>query len=344
MKDAWRYAIPALLAALLAFAFGCSPRAEEPRAEEGEAAARKEVKFTLSLTGATPAGGGVWDMIGAGLAEAIMRNNPGSVVTVVPGGGVSTVPVVSKGEAELGLTHSPIAAAGLKGIEPFQEKFENITAITSLYTSKLQFIVSPDLNLKSVADIKDRPIRLAVGDPGSTGELATKRLLQAHGLSYEDYERLGGRIVFKDMSEAASMFGDGLIDGFVLLTLDPAGPLLEISATKKVALLGLDEEVIAKMKDQYGYDSGFISKASYDFLDGDIPTMTSQVVLAARAELPDDQAYCVTRGLVEELDYIREIHKNLRDLTVEKMSTGTGAPLHPGAREYYDEVSVKKVP
>ena len=67
------------------------------------ASSAEPVKFDIYLAGATPAGGGIWDMIGAGYAEAIMRGNKGSIVTVMPGNGASDVIMASKGEADKSL-------------------------------------------------------------------------------------------------------------------------------------------------------------------------------------------------------------------------------------------------
>jgi len=333
-----------LVLMMILVAVGCSNQTGASNSGEDKGTDNSSdagAKLNLYLAGSTPGGGGVWDMIGAGLAEAIMQGNEG-VVTVIPGGGVSDVPVVSKGEAELGLTHSSIAAAGNKGIAPFEEKFKNVKAITSLYTSKLQFVIDPAKNISSVADIKEEqmPIRLAVGDPGSTGELATRRLLEANGISYEDINSWGGKVVHKDMSEAATMYGDGLIDAFTLLTLAPNGPMQQVAANNKLQLLEISDVVIKKMVDEYGYAASEISGNAYDFLDKNVKTFSSQVILITNDERPEEEIYNVTKALVENLDYIHSIHSNLGSLTEADMAAGTGVDIHPGAKKYYQEIGV----
>lgn len=298
-----------------------------------------QIKFTVYLAGATPGGGGVWDMIGAGLAETITRGNKGSSVTVVPGGGVSDVPVVSKGEAELGLTHSVIAVAGIKGIDPFKEEYKNVKGVVALYSSQLQFMVNPKTGIEGIADIKEKkiPIRIAVGDPGSTGELATKRLLKAYGISYADIENWGGKVLFKDMGQAASMYGDGIIDAFALLTLAPNGPLQQVATNKDIKMLPIDEEIIQEMEKDYGYSAAIIPKSAYNFLEKDLTSFSSQVVLITSAERSEQEVYQITKSCVENLDYIQSIHNNLKQLSVEKMVL-TGVELHPGAAKYYKEI------
>ena len=302
------------------------------------------VTFNVYLAGSTPAGSGVWDMIGAGLAEAITRGNQNSVVTVMPGGGVADVPMVSSGQAELGLTHTTECAAALKGAAPYEQKYENILGICSVYGSVLQFVVNPKAKIESIAAIKENkiPIRLAVGDPGSGGELNTKNMLAAYGMSYEDIESWGGKIYYKDMSVAAGMLADGAIDAFTIFAMAPAAPILDLSSNTAIQLLSINEEIIQKMATDYGFSGAIIPQKAYNFLSGDIKTFTSNTVLITNDKQSEEVIYNITRGLVENLPYIQSIHSNLKNLTAEYMVKGIGAPLHPGAEKYYKEIGVIK--
>ncbi len=305
------------------------------------ASAPAQETFKIYLAGATPGGGGVWDMIGAGMAEAIIRSNKGSSVTVVPGGGVSDVPVVSDKEAELGLTHSVIAVAGVKGEDPFTQAYTNIRGVASFYGSPLQFAVSPKLGLTSIGDIKENkvPIKLAVGDPGSTGELATKRILEAYGMTYGDIESWGGQILFKDMGEAATMYGDDIINGFTLLTLAPNGPLQQVSSNKEVQLLPIDQDKVRQMVDNYGYSAASIPQDAYAFMTGDLTSFSSQVVLITSDDRSEQEVYQITKAFLENIDYLRSIHNNLKDLQPSDM-VDTGIELHPGAAKAYKEAGI----
>ena len=338
--------IALVLALMMALTcIGCAAPAAEAPAVEAPAAEAAESSvpassFNFYLAGATPGGGGVWDMVGAGVAETIMKSNDKCYVTVVPGGGVSDVTVVANQEAELGLTHNVVAQAGTLGIDPFDVVYDNVVSVCALYPSMFQFITAKGYaaSIKEIVDNK-MPIRIAVGDPGSTGELGTSRMFAAYGASYEDIESWGGKVYYKDMSEASTMLGDGLIDAMTLWTLAPAGPVQEVSVNKDVTLLPIDAEIVDKLNADYGYSKLSIAKDAYAFLEGDIATIGSKVVIITNTQQSEADIYNVVRSMAENIDYIKSIHSNLSSLSVEEMAL-TDNELHPGAAKYYKEIGV----
>jgi len=317
---------------------GCQS-ADNKSSENG----KEEKTLDLYLVGATQGGGGVWDLIGAGLGEAIKQKTP-SRITFVPGEGVSNIVTLAKGEAELGLSHSSVAAAAIRGIEPFDEIIENVATITSLYPATMQFVVLNNVPFNTIEEMKAQkyPVKIAVGDPGSTIELASRRMLEEYGITYEDIEAWGGRVYLKGMGEAANMMSDGLIEVFCSTGTVPMGAIREISANKEVKILPVDKEVVNRLEDKYGYAQAIVPNGVYNFVKSDILSFSSKVILAVPGNMPEEEAYRITKALVENLDYIKSIHANLQELTYEEMASGTGAPLHPGAAKYYKEIGAVK--
>jgi TRAP transporter TAXI family solute receptor len=283
-------------------------------------------------------------MIGTGLGNAIWQKLPEARITFVPGEGVANALTLHRGKAELGLMISSIAASGVRGEAPYKEVLSNLRAVTSLYASRFHFVVMADHPLKSMEDLKKNqyPIRIAVGDPGSSHELNSRRYLAEYGLTYKDIKSWGGKVFYKSMGEASDMMSDGLLDVLWISGTTPMGAVQELAATKKVRLLPLDIEVRDRMVKKYGYSIEIIPTGAYNFVTEDTPTFAHRVVLGTRSGVPADDIYKITKALVENLDYIHAIHKNLAIITPEFMATGTGVPLHDGAAKYYKEIGAIK--
>jgi len=245
-------------------------------------------------------------------------------------------------EIEIGLTHNIIGLAGMRGEEPFDSPYPNIRGIMALYPSQFQFIIDPDLGITSLADIRDGQLalRIGVGDPGSAGELAFSRVLKAYGMTYEDIEAWGGQILYKDMSESASMFGDNQLEAFAIQTLAPAGPIQQAATGRRpAAMLNVSEAMIQSVGNDFGYIRYVLPAGTYTFTPDEVVTFASYVILMASEERPEQEIYQVTRSLIENLDFIHSVHTAMSKLTTEEM-TLTTVPLHPGAIRAYQEAGI----
>ena len=160
-----------LLCCLLAvFVLLCSacgdPAANQAQADIPTDTDPAEVKLNLNFAGSSP--GGVWYMVMSGVTECLSRTYENSAVTVIPGEGVSNLVRIANGESDIGLTHSAIAAAAVEGLDPFEEVYENVSAVASLYPSQLQFIVTKASGITSFEQIRDNQMKGAdfCGCPG----------------------------------------------------------------------------------------------------------------------------------------------------------------------------------
>ena len=263
-------------------------------------------------------------------------------MTVIPGEGVSNVARVNQDRAQIGLTHSAIAAAAVAGNDPFSETLDNVATVASLYPSTLQFFLRADLDVGSIEDLvrDQRDVRISVDSPGSTGALAFKRTLAAYGATYEDIESWGGAVLFKNMSDSSDMVSDGRLDGFSTMTLAPAAPVQEMARNRDLSMYSLKPGVLADLTANFGYSESLIAAQTYDFQPEEVYSISSYTVVIVPRDAPDELAYRIAKSMVEKLDYLRSVHVALSELTPEAMAGNLGAPMHPGAERYYREAGI----
>jgi TRAP transporter TAXI family solute receptor len=295
----------------------------------------------IKFVGSSP--GGSWYMVMTGVAEVIKKSIPNVLITVAPGEGATNPIVVGNKEAELGLTHNVTSVAIVKGLSPFEKAMPNIRTICAVYGSTYQFIVREDTGLKSVQDIVDKkyPLKLSVSDPGSGDELVNGRYFEEYGMSFKDIDSWGGKIHYKNYSESSSMIKDRLIDGFAIQTLHPSASVTAIEVDVDLTMLTLAPEVIKALNEKYGYGITVIPAGTYSFLKEDYPTTITSTVIVTHADVPEELIYNITKAIAENLDYMRNVHVALKGMTLQSMMTGTGAPLHDGAKRYYEEQGLK---
>ena len=291
-----------------------------------------------TLVGGSP--NGTWFMVSTGVSECVNRSYPGSVVTIVTGSGLGNITRINAGEVDTGLAYNIMLNTAAKGEKPFEEKLTNLSTIAKLFPSYLQIVVKKDLGVTSLDEIikNKMKVRLSIDQPGSNASQTFLRLIAAYGVTEKDFEDWGGQLVQKSMEESSTMLSDGLIDGFAIGTLYPVSAIQEAAVNKDLVLLQISSEVRDTMIETYGYQAAVIPADAYTFTVQETPTIAGNTVLAIPTDASDELAYKLTKSLVENLDYFRQIHVMLADLTPETMAKDTGAPLHPGAVKYYEEV------
>jgi uncharacterized protein len=325
---------------LTMFLTGCASSKASAVAEEEIANADAPIK--LNIAGGTATG--TLFMVASGVTECINRSYPGSVATIVPGSGGANVSRLSNNEVDAGLANSVMLFSGAKGEAPFEETFANTAAVGSLFTSTLQIVMEEKMGITSLDEIiKDKmKVKISIDQPGSGTAVAFEKLLKEYGTSIEEFEGWGGTILMKGQEDSASMLTDGFIDGYALLTMYPARPIQESAVSQKLVMLSIDPAVLRKMTEKYGYVAGTIPKDSYDFMTGDIASLSTTMVLAVPADASDEIAYKLAKSIVENLEYFSQVHAGLNGLTADFMTKNTGVPLHPGAIKYYKEIGVLK--
>ncbi|MEA4892350.1 MAG: TAXI family TRAP transporter solute-binding subunit [Peptococcaceae bacterium] len=314
--------------------------APQGQPDNGAAAAADPLKVTFA--GSSP--GGVWYMVMGGVTESINKSYPGSSVTVIPGDGVSNIVRVAGNQAEIGLSHSAIAASAISGDDPFDKTIDNIATAASLYPSQLQFVVTAKSGVQSIQQIMDEKmkIRISVDGPGSTGELAFRRMINEYGFTYDDIISWGGQVVYKNMGDSSDMLSDGLLDGMSTMTLYPASPITEAAINNDMVMLPVDPKICEALAQKYGYGTDGVPEGTYDFQTGEISTISSYTVICVPKNAPDETVYAIAKSIHENLDYLKSVHVAMNTLTPEKLVENLGAPLHPGAEKYYKEVGVLK--
>lgn len=273
--------------------------------------------------------GGAWYPIAGGLSKVFADAGVRSAAEV--GGGVSNVAVVSQGRGEIGFTMSIVPRMAELGLEPFEAPITNVMGIARLSPNKVHVVVSKDSGVTSIKELKGKPF--ASQPVGNVTTEAFKAVLAANGMKEDDIELTRG-----GQGYGASQMKDRRVVGFTGTTNVPSPAFADVAQSLDVRFLPLDDETFAAMqKDNPGFVRSVLPAGSYRGQDEDVPTAATDLILITHDRLSDDEAYWITKTLVENLDQVRRIHASLADLTVEGMAQVPGLKLHPGAERYYRE-------
>jgi uncharacterized protein len=325
-----------LFVAVMTAAAGCSPSEQDVPgvAQPGE-------KQVIKVTIAHGAVGGTWNAVAEGVGEVLREAYPGSNISVIPGSGEGNLARLQKGEIELAISTTDNANSAIKALEAFTTPVakEDIQSIAALFSATVQFFMLDRTGIGAIEEIKEKkyPLKISVHARGSGVEVAARRVLEAYGITYEDIEAWGGRVVFVGASDAAQMMGDGQLDAYFGFSAMPMSNLTELSLRRDFTVLPLSSEVINYLKEEFGLVPSFVPKGTYKGVENDLPSVSALTGLYASGKLDDDTAYLVTKALLNNLDKLGLVHAQLDGLTPEYMGQDLIFPMHPGAEKAYGE-------
>ena len=323
---------PILLLAVALLLVACG--GSDPDAPGGPSAA--DASFISIGTGGTtgvyyPVGGAVAQLVNQGTDRHGIRASHEST-----GGSVYNIKAVLAGDLEFGLAQADRQYHAVQGLVDWEgEPQDDLRAVCSFHPEVVTLVADAAIN-----DLRDLPgKRINLGNAGSGQLQNALDVLQALGIDPDSdiqAERLRA-------AEAPRMLQDGRIDAFFYTVGHPAGAITETTSGKRqVRLLDIVgvEDLLARSP---YYSVATIPAGTYpQAVDGDRETTSIGMLttLVSSAAVDEEVVYQVTRAVFEQLDTLRTLHPALTGLTPEGMVDGLSAPLHPGARRYYDEAGI----
>lgn len=291
-----------------------------------------------SLSIATGGTGGVYYPVGGGYAQIIDQFVDGYSGSVeVTNASVENVAFISRGDSDLALALADTVLAAYAGTGRFGPDGElpqlaNLRVITIAYANAVHVITVEGSGIESLSDLVGK--RVSVGAPGSGTEVSAQTILNANGISYDDFsvQRLS-------VNETADALRDGSIDAGFWSGGVPTGGVLSLAETRQIELVAMSEEEVANV---IAADPTFIP---YTFPAGtyrgiaETNSVGTPNLLIASSDMPDELAYGFTKALFENIGVVRAIHPSANE-TVPDVAVNSPVPLHAGAIAYFEEIGI----
>ncbi len=290
------------------------------------------------LSIATGGTGGVYYPVGGGYAQVIDQFLDGYSATVeATNASVDNVAFISRGESDLALALADTVLAAYAGTGRFGAdgnlpQLANLRALTVAYTNAVHIITVEGSGIESLADLRGK--RVSVGAPGSGTELSAQTILNAVGITYDDFqvERLSA-------NETGDALRDGTIDAGFWSGGVPTGAVLSLAETRQIKLVPVTDAEFAAISAadstliRYVYPAG-VYRGTVETASVGTPNL-----LIVASEMDEELAYAFTKALFENIGVVRAIHPSANE-TVAEAALASPIPLHAGAIRYFEEIGL----
>ena len=286
--------------------------------------------FINVLTGGTS---GVYYPLGVALATLYNEKIDGANATAqATKASVENLNLLQTGKGEVAFTLADAASQAWAGTEEagFKGKLDKLRHVAAIYNNYIQVVATAESGIKTLADLKGK--RISVGAPKSGTELNARAVLKAAGLTYEDFEK----VEYLAFAESVDLMKNRQLD----VTLQSAGlgvaSIKDLATAVPIVIVPIPPEVIVAVGDP-AYQAGTIKAGTYQGQDADVATAAIRNLLLTHDGLADDLVYAMVDTLYANLETMVAAHKAASAIKLDKSSTESPVPLHPGAEKFYRE-------
>jgi len=290
--------------------------------------------FLNILTAGT---GGVFYPLGSALSNLLAAKIPGTKPSVqATKGSVENLNLMQQGKGEIAFTQGDVLAFAWAGDAEagFKSKIDIVRGIAAIYPSYIQIVAMKESRIKTFTDLKGK--RLSVGAQRSGNELTTRLFFKAAGMTYKDL----GKVAYLPFEESVDLMKNRQLDATVVTAGLGTPALREIANSFAVSLVEIPPGIVSNAGAPY--TKTFVPKGTYRGQDADVQTAGLANYIVARADLPDDLVYNMTKAIFDSTAVLVAAHAAAAEIRLEHALDGMPVPLHPGAAKYYKEKGLIK--
>ncbi|WFF42898.1 TAXI family TRAP transporter solute-binding subunit [Salinicola endophyticus] len=255
----------------------------------------------------------------------------------ITGGSQYNATAVRNGDLTFGIVQSDIQYAALNGSGLFYDSAPapDLRALFSLQSEAFT-VVATDPGIQRFSDLRERQVN--VGNPGSGHRVTLDALLAARGQS-ENVFALAGELRPEDMLQ---VFCAGRLDAFVYVVGFPVQAIEAATRDCHGHLVNVEGVGVDRLLERHPYYTRVtIPGGTYAHTPEDIHTFGVRATLMTRADVDEETVHALVAAVFAHLEALRSRHPSMATLDPEEMSSaGLTAPLHQGARRYYEEAGL----
>jgi uncharacterized protein len=269
----------------------------------------------------------------ASAVAKVVKEKAGLNILVQPAAGDSVIiPMVNKGEVEIGIANTPELHNAWDGAGPGGPQ-RDIRILATAHPLRSAYWVRKDTPMRTIADLKGKKVALGFSAMRALDGIA-RAMLATGGLTEKDVIP----ILVPNVARGADDFLAGAADMFFFAFGAPK--VREVDATLggirvlEVAEAGMPA---ARKIMPWGYLTEAAPGPIFVGLEKPMKVYTFDNVLFTSAKVSDDFVYKVLKALDENNPDLVAVQPVLREFSAAAGYKKYGIPYHPGALRYFKE-------
>lgn len=315
-----------------------TPNSTESAASEGSDAAGTATRYEFDV-GASNSTGAMfrWN---ASACDLINRYNENIVLSPMATIGSSeNAELVNLGECAFGSASSFVSYLAYSGQGDWEGKpMENLRVVISMYPDAWEGFVAADSGITSLSDMVGKRISF-----DAKGTSANVNLMLLEALGYDPEKDFNA--FFTSASDSAAAIMEGTLDAYITVGGPAVTAFSSLSTSSKgLSFINFTEEEQKILCDAFPMmNPSTVDASMWEGCDT-FESVGSSAIILAHKDVPDEVVYAFVKTLQEYHDEHAAAAGNAEFATAEFTTSIWGSeeaiPLHPGAKQYYQELGL----
>ena len=197
------------------------------------------------------------------------------------------------------------------------------------------FVTPADSGVENIGDLRGK--RVTVGPAGAGFEMFVGPLVEAHGLTYDDFTPLNAI-----QSGAVDLLADGSAAAAFLGGAVPTASITQAASSMDIRLVPFEDGAKQSLLTDYPFFApATIPAGTYRGQEADYAGLNVGSMHLITAEATDEElVYQFTKTIYENRASVVERHPAGKAIQPKNVVRNTGTPFHPGAIRYYREIGI----
>ena len=258
----------------------------------------------------------------------------GDFSAVATKGSQQNIRDLDKGDLDFALANAAITYFAVRGEGAWEQQYDT-KAVLTLAPNVAMFITLESSGIRTIADLKGK--RVCVGPAGAGFEYFVGPLLEAHGVTYDDFSPQNAT-----QSGAVDLLGDGSLAAAFLGGAVPTGSIMQACASQDIFFIPYEKTAREQLVEKYPFFHPATVKADvYPDLKQDYEGLNVGSMHLITSGSQDEQlVYLVTKTIYENRAEVAEKHPAGNAINPKNAVRDTGTEFHPGAIRYYKEIGI----
>lgn len=281
---------------------------------------------------------GTYYPIGGALKPVFEESDSIDNVTVEStGASVANIQNIEDSLNQMAIIMSDVGYDAIEGQGQFDGNAVDVQAMAGMYQNVVQVVALKDSGISSIEDLEGK--KVGVGKVGSGVEQSAKKVLEAVDLTYDDLSK----VTHTGYADSVQEMKNGNLDAAFFTSGVPNSNITDLMQQTDINFVEIKGDTAESLMEKYPfYKANTIEagdEARYD-LEEAVETVGIQNMIIVSPDLSEDVVYDMTKRYYEYLGTEEVSVGALKQLGRDEIAKGLIAPLHPGAKKFYEEQGI----